>query len=33
MEPPNNQIPEFPTIAVPMAAVMGILLIFQRRKP
>ncbi|WP_162198326.1 MULTISPECIES: PEF-CTERM sorting domain-containing protein [unclassified Methanosarcina] len=30
--PCNQQIPEYPTIAIPMIAVIGMLFIFQRRK-
>jgi hypothetical protein len=30
--PCNQQIPEYPIIAIPMIAVIGMLFIFQRRK-
>ena len=29
---PSTQIPEFPTVVLPVAALLGIVLIFQRRK-
>jgi hypothetical protein len=29
---PNQEIPEFPTIAIPVTAIIGLALIFQRRK-
>jgi hypothetical protein len=29
---PNQEIPEFPTIAIPVIAIIGLALIFQRRK-
>ncbi|MDQ1275834.1 MAG: hypothetical protein QG610_1409, partial [Euryarchaeota archaeon] len=27
-----NQIPEFPTVAFPVAAILGLIFVFQRRK-
>jgi hypothetical protein len=28
----NNEIPEFPTVAIPMAGIIGMMFLFQRRK-
>ena len=30
--PPDTQIPEFPSIALPVAAIIGLIFISQRRK-
>lgn len=30
--PPNNDIPEFPTVALPIAAIIGLVFFFQQRK-
>jgi len=32
VKPPTTNVPEFPTVAIPVAAVLGLIFVFGRRK-